>query len=435
MRSLYVGVALTLVGAVSLALVAFVLISQSFDAAYVTPVFEAMDALELESARSALDDRGPAAAASYLGRLDQRFGDAHYLLDGRGIDVVSHESRANLLPAPPAVRRRGFEGGRFIVARRSADGRYWLLSIGPHKQDPPPFLPYLWVVLGVSAALCGLTALGVVSPIRRLTRTVERFGRGDLEARARLSRRDEIGGLARAFDDMADRIEGLVGARRRLLQDISHELRSPLARLKLAVRLARTSDDPQAALDRVERDIDRMTALTSEIVEMVRIEGDPQSLKLEAVDLGRLVQEIVDDCRAEAAPLAREIRIDGRFDGDILCDRELIRRAVENVVRNALRYSPPQAPVEIVLAEDIQGLSIVVRDRGPGVPDETLGRIFEPFFRVDEARAASSGGVGLGLSIAMQAVRLHRGAIAAENAHPGLKVVIRLPRNPPDARP
>lgn len=428
MRSLYVGVTLALVGAVSLALLAFIVISRDFEHRYVTPVLEAMDELELESARNALDGGGPAAAASYLKRLDQKFGDTHYLLNAQGTDVVSHESWARFLPPRPAVQSRGFVGGRFVVAHRSTDGGYWLLSIGPRKHDPPPFLPYLWVVLGVAAALCGLAAVGVVSPVRRLTRTIERFGRGDLSARSKLSRRDEIGGLARAFDDMADRIEGLLGAKRRLLQDISHELRSPLARLKLAVRLARTADDPNAALDRVERDIDRMAALTAEIVETVRMEGDPRALELGIVDLGRLVEDIVGDCRAETAPLSREIRVDHRSDVEIACDRELIRRAVENVLRNSVRHSPSDAPIDIAFARCDQDLSIVVRDYGPGVPDAALGRIFEPFFRVDEARASSSGGAGLGLSIASQAVRLHGGVIVAANAHPGLRVEIRLPQ-------
>lgn len=198
--------------------------------------------------------------------------------------------------------------------------------------------------------------------------------------------------------------------------------------MKLAVKLARTSTDPSAALDRVEREVDRIAALTSEIVEVTRLEGDPRLLKSETVNLGELIQEAASDCCGEVDARACNIRVDARFSGSFLCDRELLRRAVENLIRNAIRYSPEEAPIDILLAQGTGNVTIMVRDYGMGVPDESLDRIFEPFFRVDEARDKDSGGVGLGLSIVKRVVHLHHGTVSAHNAHPGLRVEINLPR-------
>jgi len=420
MRSLYLGVALAMLGTLSLTLLAFGLISDAMDRTYLVPVFEAMDQLELESARTALASGGRSALGAYMTRLDSRFGTDHYLVDARGTDVVSGKNLAAFLPVPPADRSRGFIGGRFVVTSKAADGRYWLLSVGPQKERQWPFTPYALVAIGMTAVLSLAAAVGLILPVRRLTHTVQQFGRGELTSRAQSRRRDEIGALARSFNEMADRIERLVTGERRLLQDISHELRSPLARLKLAIRLARTAPDRSAALDRVERDVDRLAALTAELVEMAR--GEMRSLQLEKVNLRGLIEEAVEDCNAEPP---RDIRCDIRLDGDIACDRELLRRAIENVLHNAVRYSP--GPIEIAASRDGSGATISIRDFGPGVPDSALDRIFAPFYRVDEARDAAGGGIGLGLAIARSAVHLHGGTITAHNADPGLRVDITLP--------
>jgi signal transduction histidine kinase len=273
-----------------------------------------------------------------------------------------------------------------------------------------------------------LAAIFVVLPIRNVTDIVERFGQGDLSARTRLRRRDEIGGLAQSFNNMADRLERLLLSERRLLEDISHELRSPLARMKLAVKLARTSTDPSAALDRVDREVNRITALTAEIVEVTRLEGDPRLLKLDSVNLGELVQEAVSDCSVEVEPRVCNICVDAKFSGSVFCDRELLRRAVENLLRNAIRYSPEHAQIDILLDQNTRNVIIAVRDYGLGVPNKSLSQIFEPFFRVDEAREMDRGGVGLGLSIVKRIVHLHNGTVTAHNVYPGLSVEIKLPR-------
>lgn len=429
MKSLYTWIVLAMVATASLALLAFTMISNGIQRTYVEPVLQAMDGLELESARDALHADGPAAAARYLARLDKTFGTRHYLLDGSGVDVVSRDNRAEWLPHSPVTVSRGFVGARFVVTHRSQDGRYWLLSVGPEEEHGMQFLPYYYVVIGVSAVLCLLAALGVVLPMRRLANVMRRFGRGELAARSQWRRRDELGTLGRAFDEMADRLERLLVSERRLLQDVSHELRSPLARLTMAVKLARTAPEPAAALDRVGRHLDRLTSLTAEIVEMVRIEGDPQAQRWEPVGLGELVAEVVADCGAEAEPRACEVRISGRVAGAVTCDRELVRRALENVLRNAMRFSPQGSGIEVELRETAAWAGLTVRDYGPGVPAADLERIFEPFFRVDESRDSDRGGIGLGLSIARRAVTLHGGRIRARNAGPGLMVALELPRS------
>ncbi|OAI45489.1 hypothetical protein AYO42_00185 [Rhizomicrobium sp. SCGC AG-212-E05] len=424
MRSLSLGVALVLLGTLSLTLLTFGLISDYMDRKYVVPVFEAMDQMQLETARAALVNGGRPAVTAYMAELDRKFGPGHSLVDARGVDIVSGQSLASILPPPPDDRSRGFIQGRFVVTQKAADGRYWLVVAGPQKDRERLFTPYALVAIGMTALLSLAAALGIVLPIRRLTNAVRRFGRGDLASRTRFRRLDEIGTLSRSFNEMADRIERLVTGERRLLQDISHELRSPLTRLKFAIKLARTAPDRNTALDRVERDVDRISALTAELIEMVQAEGEARSLQLERADLGQMVQEVIEDCNSEPP---RDVRLDVRLDRQIFCERELLRRALENVLRNAIRHSPDRGEIDIT-AKQLSGITTIsIRDCGPGVPVEDLDRIFAPFYRVDEARDAASGGIGLGLAIARSAVHRHGGTISAHNANPGLRVEIALP--------
>jgi signal transduction histidine kinase len=418
-----------MIATLAVSLLVFTAISRHVERKYLYPVFEAADQLELESARHALETGGAAAVAAYMNRLNGLFGGtSHYLLDSRGVDVVSAVDRSELLPASPsAAKSRESLKGKLVITHRSPDGLYWFVAVDPRQPDRWTFLPYYILVIAATGALCWVAAVGVVSPIRRITAAVERFGEGAWSTRVEMHRRDEIGTLARSFDGMAERLQRSFTSERRLLEDISHELRSPLARLKVAVRLARTSDDSKMALDRVERDVNRLTALVSEIVEVTRIEGDPASQEKEQVRIAEVIEETVEDCRVEAEFRGCSIQIVGRVNSEVSGDRELLRRAFENVLRNAIRYSPEQAMIEVGLAEEERAVIIEVRDFGPGVPEHALTQIFEPFFRVGEARDSGSGGVGLGLSIAKRAVGLHHGTIVAENAGPGLRVRISVP--------
>jgi signal transduction histidine kinase len=361
-------------------------------------------------------------------RLDSLFGGRHYLLDERGMDVVTGANHAAFLPRPPASSSREQQQNRIVITHRADDGRYWFVAASPLDRSRPwMFFPYYLLVAGVVALLYWLAATGLVSPIRKASTSAEAFGRGELTTRVSSRRKDEIGDLARSFNQMADRLETLITSERRLLQDVSHELRSPLARLKLATKLARTSSDQEAALDRIERDIDRMTSLMSDIVEITRLEGDPSPLEMTDLSLEQLVDSIAEDCRIEAETHGCFIAVSGGLDHQVRGNEELLRRAIENVVRNAIRYSPKESLVEIAITNKSGTARIEVRDEGPGVPPELCAKLFEPFFRVEKARDTLRGGTGLGLSIASRAIQLHHGTITAENADPGLRVSMSLP--------
>jgi two-component system sensor histidine kinase CpxA len=219
-------------------------------------------------------------------------------------------------------------------------------------------------------------------------------------------------------------------AERRLLQDISHELRSPLTRLSLAIELVPETDDRESAAARLRREADRLTSLVTSLVEVTRAEGDPDVRKFESIDVTAMLRDIVDSCGIESA--ARDVTIDTATMNQAIVhgDPELLHRAFENVLRNAIRYTATASAIDLTCQERAEAVVVSVRDRGPGVSDRDLSRLGEPFFRVDDSRDAASGGVGLGLSIARRAVHLHHGTLIAENAGPGLRITISLPRAP-----
>jgi two-component system sensor histidine kinase CpxA len=227
---------------------------------------------------------------------------------------------------------------------------------------------------------------------------------------------------------MADRIETLLTAERRLLQDISHELRSPLARLSFAAELTKTAEDRNAAAARVTKEIDRLTNLVGALVEVTRVEGDPATRRVEHLDLERLVQELIESSRMETDARGCRVRFESEGPLPVRGDRELLRRAVENVLRNAIRYAPEGTAIDVRLEAAAGKAAISIRDYGAGVPAEMLPRIFQPFFRVDGSRGSQTGGVGLGLAIAHRAISAHHGQIGAENAAPGLRVRLEIPQ-------
>jgi signal transduction histidine kinase len=429
MKSLYYGVLLAMVTTLSLSFLVFHAISNRLQQKTIDPAFDRIDELELESARAALSGGGANALNDYLARLNHVFGgSSHYLLDSRGTDQVSGENRAALLPPAPRSRWRTRANGHYIRAHRSADKQYWIAAVGV-PEDPHiwTYLPYYFLVIGATGILCWLASAGVVSPIRRIAASIALFGQGNLSIRAHNRRQDEIGQLGRSFNQMADRLQRQIVNERRLLGDISHELRSPLARLKFAIKLARTSADSNAALDRIERDVDRIASLVADIVEINFIECCPAVQETEIARTGDILDEVIRDCTVEAEIRGCRIAVNGRLTGEVMGNRELLRRAVENVLRNGIRYSPEHSTIDVSIAENSRAVTIAVRDYGPGVPEDALTRIFDPFFRVEEARDAMGGGSGLGLSIAKQAVQVHYGTITAENASPGLRVQISIP--------
>jgi signal transduction histidine kinase len=429
MTTLYYGVLLAMISTLTISFLVFRTISDHMQRIHIIPIFDRFDEVLVETARAILKNNGQQALANYLTKLDGIFGDSHYLLNSHGLDLVSGVSRAAFLPPPPASKWRVVAHGQSIISHRSEDGQYWFASVGRHYEPKIwSFLPYYFLVIGATGVLCWLASAGVISPIRRIAGSIALFGQGDLSVRVHTNRHDEIGQLSSSFNQTAERLQRLILNERRLLGDISHELRSPLARLKFAVKLARTSPDRIAAFDRIDRDVDRITSLVSDILEMTFVEGEPavQHTKLAAV--GDILNEVVSDCVINAEARGCRIEFTKRCSGESIVHGELLRRAVENVLRNGIRYSPERSNIEVSLTGDSGNLHIAVRDYGPGVPEESLPRIFDPFFRVEEARdTTNGGGSGLGLSIAKRAVQVHHGTITAENASPGLRVQITIP--------
>jgi two-component system sensor histidine kinase CpxA len=315
-----------------------------------------------------------------------------------------------------------------VVLRAAGDGKYWFFHLIPRRQNGTWFLtPQHLFMIGAAVLFCYLLAYHLTKPLRELGKVVARFGQGDFSARARSTRNDEVGQLAEEFDRMAARIETLLDAERRLLLDISHELRSPLARLGVAVELARSGEDRDQALNRIQKESDRLNELVGQLLQVTRAEGDPNLLRAVEVGFDELVVEVVEDSSIEADARGSNLRLDVTEPVTVNGDPELLRRAVENVVRNAIRYAPEKTSVEVAVRRDNGTCVLSVRDYGPGVPEESLSRIFDPFYRVETDRNRTSGGVGLGLSIARRAVVLHKGELSARNMHPGLMVTMKLP--------
>ncbi len=247
-----------------------------------------------------------------------------------------------------------------------------------------------------------------------------------------LQRHDEIGGLARDFNQMASRIETLMKAQKRLIADVSHELRSPITRLSLAIGLMkrRGECDSRVSMSRMEREVERLDALIAQLLTLSRLECLGQPPPMEPIELNSLVQEIAMDADFEATNMDRGVRLLECAACSVRGVRDLVHSAVENVVRNALRYTDPNTQVDIRLlrANGNETATIVVEDHGPGVPAHALDHMFEPFYRVDDARDRRSGGAGLGLAITQQIVMLHGGSVQAANREAGgLEMRITLP--------
>lgn len=289
----------------------------------------------------------------------------------------------------------------------------------------------LLVALSVSGVICYLLTIFLTGPILRLREAAQQLAKGRLSARATtvIERRgDELGALARDFNTMADHIEELVSTQRQLIFDISHELRSPLARLNVALDLAKEGKAGNLPFSHMERDLARLDEMIGKLLTIAKLDTASMPVEMTNVDLAEVVGQIVDDAGFEAQKRDVVVVVDAQEDCHVRGNAELLHSAIENIVRNAIRYTAVGTSVEISLKrEDNSRILIAIRDHGNGVPENDLGRIFQPFYRVAEARDRESGGVGLGLAIADRIVRLHGGAIRAENMQPsGLKVLIEI---------
>ena len=272
----------------------------------------------------------------------------------------------------------------------------------------------------------------VAAPLTQIRASTRRFAEGDLDARVgdlKFGRSAEMTAVALEFDNMAARIKALIDSHRRLVRDVSHELRSPLARLRVALELARDGDDAQvhASLDRIESESARLESMLAQALELTRLETQPRAAQ-DTVALDELLEDVITNADYEGAPRGRKVVLADCERQMLIGSRDALYSAFENVIRNALAYTQDGTTVTVRLLRDARNALIVVRDHGPGVADGELQRIFEPFYRTDSARTRSSGGTGLGLAIARRAVEWHGGKICARNADDGgLEISIRLP--------
>ncbi len=330
----------------------------------------------------------------------------------------------------------------FSVQRQSITSKGHRYSMIAIQSAPGPFGPHAptWegLLIGIlsSGLVCYVLAKYLTGPLVRLRTATQKLSAGDLSARAGTTgsrRQDELAQLIRDFDTMAERLEKLVNAQSRLLNDISHELRSPLARMNVALALARQRSGPEAQgmLDRIDVESARLNELIERLLTIARLEAAPEGVRKEEVDLLDLVYEIIEDADFEAQ--SRGIHVISKLAGpcEVHGNPALLHSAIENVVRNATQYTAKGTNVEVSLTCDSQlgkpQAVICVADSGPGVPEDSLERLFRPFYRIDDARS-HSGGTGLGLAITDRAVQLHGGSVRAMNRPTGgLLVEIRLP--------
>jgi len=325
----------------------------------------------------------------------------------------------------------------------ASSGRHYIMVVMlPPGPIGPGGIPGMGILIGIvsSGLVCYLLARYLTSPIIRLRGATQKLAAGDLSARAGKpgSRGgDEIAELVRDFDVMAERLETSVKAQGRLLNDISHELRSPLARLNVALALARQRTGPEAesALDRMDLEANRLNDLIGELLTIARLESGDDSRHTSPIHLAEMIQQICDDADFEAQGRNCHVNCVIHEDAMIMGSPTLLHSAIENVVRNGTRYTREGTIVEVSLeksASPAQPEAIIrVADSGPGVPQESLDKIFRPFYRIDDARGRQTGGVGLGLAITHRVVSLHGGTVRAMNRpEGGLLVEIRLPTIP-----
>lgn len=287
----------------------------------------------------------------------------------------------------------------------------------------------------ISAPLCFFLVRYMARPIIDISEASRKFAGGDLTTRVSsdaLQRRDEIGDLAADFNQMAHRLEDMIKGQQKLFGDISHELRSPLARLQIALEILdrKASQADRPMLQRIDLEITRLNHLIGKLLELNRLSLDDRSLLKNQVDLPDLLEKLCQDGRFEASVRKVQISLHSESSLQVMADAYLLEQAIENILRNAIKYSPEGSEIKVVLKEDSQNRRavITITDQGPGIAEIHLPKIFAPFYRCQDDRDRKTGGVGLGLAIAFQAVKAHDGNLVLSNPESGgLKAEISLP--------
>ena len=393
---------------------------------------------------SLLESNQSVAAQAYCKQLAQR-GLFLYVFDADGNQLIGRPAPAEAiaLQLQDSQKPQTTKVGDQLYASESAvlkDGTR-VSVVGQFPDKHPPLLIRMAPRMALLALISGLVCYGLAkyltTPLVALRHATHKLAEGDLSARAISPTRgskDEISSLVADFNAMADQIESLVTLQNRLTTDISHELRSPLARLSVALEIARAKSGPQAAsaLDRIETEADRLNELVGQILMLSRLESGTDHTAWVQVDMTELLQDVADDASFEATKKGCKVNLNISGSCSIQGNRELLRRSIDNVLRNAINYTASGSSIEVSLEYrngESPAMAVVrIRDHGVGVPENELKNIFQPFHRVGGDRARQSGGAGLGLAIADRAVRLHHGVVSARNEPDGgLIIEIALP--------
>jgi len=449
MKSLFLRIFLSFWMALALFVALAILVTLAFRPRSAT--WEALRITVLNDAVTAYEEGGAQQLQHYLMNLEKTQNLRAYLFDEHGLEVSGRAApdwAIRVAAGGPRTPRDGFIFPAPPVqrdSRASSDGKHRYTVVlglppGPRVFFGPRGMPVPGLIIAIisSGLVCYFLSWYLTKPIVRLRAATRQLAAGDLAARIGAptgQRRDEVAGLMRDFDTMAERIETLMKAQSRLLNDISHELRSPLARLNVALGLARQRAGVESAdmLDRIELEAARLNELIGRILTLARLEDGEQRVPQTPVPLGELVANVTEDAEFEAQERHCHVHtVIPEGDWGVRGNDSLLHSAVENVVRNAIRYTQEGTTVEIELASEqgTEGREAVLKvsDSGPGVPPDALEKLFLPFYRLDDARGRLTGGVGLGLAITERAVRFHGGKVTAFNrTGGGLRVEIRLP--------
>jgi two-component system, OmpR family, sensor histidine kinase CpxA len=335
-----------------------------------------------------------------------------------------------------AVVLQGSSGHEYVFATELPAGPRAVLGI-----NRSAFVLQWGVALLVSGFICYLLTRYLTAPILQLREASRRLAGGDLSTRATAAierRHDELGELVHDFNMMASRIEELVSRQRQLISDVSHELRSPLARLNVALDLGRERKGSDPAFDHMEQDLELLDEMIGRLLTLARLDSSAAPLPMTPVDLNELVSQIVSNADFESRKRECRVTLAAREQYLVRGNTEQLGSAIENVVRNAVRYTASGTVIEVLLDWEKKSntsalasalfVCLTVRDYGPGVSESELDSIFQPFYRAAEARDRQSGGAGLGLAIADRVIRIHGGKIRARNVEPrGLQVEVLLP--------
>ena len=393
------------------------------------------------------EQQGQAGLAQFLDSLSLRNRSTYWLLDsnrkelsGRAVpDGVVRD--ATTAEQTGGLYHRSYEANILVAHAATPKGTYTLIAefVPPQLSERVPG-DILWALkLGTlfSAIICLLIAHYLSKPIERLRDATFELARGNLDIRVGASmgkRRDEIADLVRDFDTMAGELRTQIQSERSLLNGVSHELRSPIARIRLALALARRPDDSgerKEMLDRIEQDTIQLDSMLEQILTVSRLESGQYKPRFEDLSLNEILDDVLEDARFEAAATNVSIGYDGGEPVRVNGDPGLLRSAIENVVRNAIFYSGDNGKIEVELLKMPKAALVRVRDNGPGVPENLIPLIFKPFYRVDDARGKATGGMGLGLALVQNAMLKHKGTLTARNVQPhGLEISLELPTLP-----